>query len=325
MRLLGMSVRQIATELKIHYSTVSRHTSEIVPQVPGKQINGRPSKLSERVSRHIVRQFELCQLKNATDACNQLQEHGTAQVSKWTVGRVLKNSGLKSYSKPKAPLLSKRHITSRFTWAKTMVEATEAFWHRVIFTDESKVCAYGPDGNNRVWRRSSSPTLPGHIRQTVKYGGASVMVWGAITYYGVGKLVFIDGTMDSEAYVEILNSAYAGTLEMHNLSFENSVFQQDNDSKHLSNYTKSYLRDIEIKLLNWPSCSPDMNITEHVWYYIKKGISASLHKPKNKTELKTLILQLWNEVPLSYIRSLYDSMTRRVATLYKSKGGFTGY
>ena len=34
------------------------------------------------------------------------------------------------------------------------------------------------------------------------------MVWGAVTYYGVGKLVFIDTPMTGEGYVAILESGY---------------------------------------------------------------------------------------------------------------------
>lgn len=67
------------------------------------------------------------------------------------------------------------------------------------------------------------------------------MIWGAITYHGVGELKFIETTMNSEMYVDILENEYARTLNMHGFDIQGSIFQQDNDSKHLSNYTKNYL------------------------------------------------------------------------------------
>ena len=38
----------------------------------------------------------------------------------------------------------------------------------------------------------------------MKHGGGSVMVWGCMSALGVGKLVFIDDTMDKHVYLSIL-------------------------------------------------------------------------------------------------------------------------
>ena len=159
-------------------------------------------------------------------------------------------------------------------------------WKHVIFTDESKICVFGPDGNNRVWRRPGIALLDHHITPTVKFGGKSVMVWGAITYQGVGRLEFIDTRMTASSYIAILESQYALTVRMAGLNNETAILQQDNDPKHLAKETKIWLNANNIRLLSWPSCSPDMNIIENVWFYLKVRISSLREKPKNIIELK---------------------------------------
>jgi len=70
-----------------------------------------------------------------------------------------------------------------------------------------------PDGPYKVYRVPGSPAKSHHVRNTVKFGGGSVMVWGAITSRGVGKLLFIEGKMNSEMFCDILNTGLFQTLE----------------------------------------------------------------------------------------------------------------
>lgn len=208
---------------------------------------------------------------------------------------------------------------------KVSEERTVKHWESVIFTDESKYNLYGPDSALKVWRRSGIPLKPRHVRQVVKYGGGSVMVWGAITSKGVGKIVFIDGTMDSEKYVAILESAYAETVSMHGFDPSRTWILQDNDPKHTSKHTRNEMRRLGIRAIPWPSCSPDMNPIEHVWNYLDRLLRAHNPKPQNKDELREIIEKLWYSIPLEYIQSLYNSMPRRIAALIKAKGYHTKY
>lgn len=204
----------------------------------------------------------------------------------------------------------------------------ERLWRNVIFTDESKFNLYGPDGTKRCWRRPGSLLRDHHVRKVVKFGGGSVMVWGAITYRGVGKLIFIDQKMDSELYVSILRSGLRATIEMHGFNLADVIFQQDNDPKHVSAYTKTFLRrllDAGMRLLRWPSCSPDMNIIEHVWDDVDRRVRLALPEKTTIANLKAVIEREWYATDPAYIRSLYDSIPRRIDALFRAKGGYTKY
>ena len=39
---------------------------------------------------------------------------------------------------------------------------------------------------------------------TVKHGGASIMIWGQFSYCGVGSIYHIPGIMDQSEYIKIL-------------------------------------------------------------------------------------------------------------------------
>ena len=62
------------------------------------------------------------------------------------------------------------------------------------------------------------------MKPTVKHGGGSVIVWGCFSSNGVSKLVFIEGIMRKEDYLEILKSFMLESAAM--LGLEDSfIFQ----------------------------------------------------------------------------------------------------
>ena len=67
--------------------------------------------------------------------------------------------------------------------------------------------------------------------QTVKHGDCSVLVWGCMASGGVGNLVFIDGIMDKNVYLNILKENLKSSAEKLNLA-EDYWFQQHNAPKH---------------------------------------------------------------------------------------------
>ena len=68
----------------------------------------------------------------------------------------------------------------------------------------------------------------------------------------------IDGIMREENYIDILKQRLKTSVKKLKLG-RKWVFQIDIDPKHTSKVVAKWLKDNKVKVLVWPSQSPDLN------------------------------------------------------------------
>lgn len=72
--------------------------------------------------------------------------------------------------------------------------------------------------------------------------------------------------------------------------------------------------------------SPDLNIMEDVWAWMGAELASGKHPAsKNAREFELLLFKLWDELPMTFVRNMIDSMPRRLKEVIKQKGKMTHY
>jgi transposase len=90
-------------------------------------------------------------------------------------------------------------------------------------------------------------------------------------------------------------------------------FWQDNASSHRSYETKTNLLIRHIPTIPAPRYSPDLNLIEHVWNWMKNWIEEHYWEARYQPDkihldqLRKIIQDAWDAVPDEYIQGLYDS------------------
>ena len=130
--------------------------------------------------------------------------------------------------------------------------------------------------------------------------------------------------MTANKYVDTLNENLVSFLDEQPLAVH-YVFQHDNAPSHKARLTIDFLRENHIALLkDWPPYSPDLNIIENMWAFVKRKLRRE--NIETKDQLTAKMLEIWNSQETNDLcRRLAESMPRRIALCIKNKGGFVKY
>lgn len=310
-----VNVTEIAKMVNVDRRTIQRWKKKhLEKEYCDKRTTGRPKKTTNRSDRLLTRLARKHNFSSARDLLCMWKE----RVSLQTIYRRLRIAGLRKRASFCAPLLSRTQKKSRESWAMKKC-AWRLTWRKVIFSDESRFRRMNNDKRVRVWRERGQRMMEKNCKTSIQAMGGSVHVWGAIWFGGRSRLKILRSFVNGKTYINILKEFFED--DQTPASY---IFQDDNAPAHRSAQVQRYCSSINIRRLDWPSRSPDLNPIEHLWDLIKRRIGRRGHI-ESLRKLEEAILEEWNAIPQTLINNLIESMHRRVREVIIVKGSHTRY
>ena len=148
-------------------------------------------------------------------------------------------------------------------------------------------------------------------------------VWAGISWKGKADLVVVNGTVNANDYVEMLEK---NVLPFRDEYYPNRfIFQQDNALAHSAKLTREFFATEGILDMEWPPRSPDMNCTENAWGELSRRLYEAARQFETVEDLREVLYYEWDKIDLDYIKSLISSMPERVDELRRNSGPPTHY
>jgi transposase len=321
----GKSCTEVSNTLNISISSAIRIRKRNNLNIPSPKM-GPPSKVSKRTKHYIANQYNIGKLETMKDGQKLIQSVEGVQVNKKTIRNYLRSENMATFIKQKKPYLTDNHKRARYKFAKDHLNWTVEDWKNVMFSDETIISRIGSYGKKYYYKRPGDKTRrPHHIKKTMQGGGGKMMIWGCITYFGLGDACWIPYRLDSVSYVEVLKDYVFTSRDYYGINNSKFLFQQDNATCHTSKTTMDYIKKSKIPLIVWPANSPDLNLIENVWSHLKMKLDQYPEEPRNIDELWERVQDIWTEIPIDFLQDLYRSMPKRIREVYRSKGDTTKY
>jgi Transposase/DDE superfamily endonuclease len=330
-----ISHNEIGKELNIPARTVSAFLKRVEQRrsVENLPRPGRPRKTSAREDRYIIRTA----LDNTKVTNSFLRDITNQELSVPTIRRRLREDKIRKWRAVKRPLLTKEHARQRLEWARRWQHLTLEDWKRIIWSDE---CAVQRDSDGAVvWvfrhQNAREKYDPKNIRGKTKGGYLFQLIWGCFAGSKLGPIVFVDGTVDSDVYMGILQEnllPFIDALVADGLA--SPVFQQDNATSHASKKTRDWfkvaMKEHGFLLMEWPPNSPDLNPIEHLWAYLKRELHRRYPDTKYlkgspeavKRLLRERLVEVWWDIG-EVLNTLIESMPDRVQAVKAARGWYT--
>ena len=220
------------------------------------------------------------------------------------------------------PQLTEATRRKRLDFAKKWMSNGKCTLENVIWTDETRVASHPNHRRVSVW------TNTGEAQKQVKMhsGGKSKMFWGSFSKHGAGRLVSIEGHVDTAEYIRILDENLIGELQIAKELFPGTWrFMQDNAPPHTAKATKDFLRSKDVDTIDLPPYSPDLNPIENIWHWMKHILETEYPVCQSVNDIEARFHAIWERITPEMCNSYCANYEKRLLAVIAANGGYTKY
>ncbi len=180
------------------------------------------------------------------------------------------------------------------------------YWNYVLWSAKTKINLFGSDGVKRVWQQPGVSCLQLSMVVGVSWSGAAWVLPALGRYSSLRESWMLTCTVTyrSRAWSPPSGDWAAG-------QYSNIIT------------TTALLKKLRVKVMDWPSISPDLNPIEHLWGILKWKVEE--HKVPNIHQLRDVVMEEWKRTPVATCEALMNSMPKRVEAVLENNGGHTKY
>ena len=226
------------------------------------------------------------------------------KVSKNTIINILNENNFKYKNPINKPLITDKQKENRILWCNKYLNYN---WDNVKFTDETSIWI-GFKGKR--WVNIEENDYEFKVKHPTK-----IHIWGYISKTFGRKIYMFTDILTADGYLNILKNELGNE--------QNFILQDDNDPKHRAKIITKWKNENNIKYIDWPSNSPDLNPIENIWSLLKNKVKKIT--AKNINELKENINKCWNELEEEHIINTINSMSKRIKNVLDNDGKCINY
>ncbi|CAF2996548.1 unnamed protein product [Rotaria sp. Silwood2] len=258
-------------------------------------------------------------------------------ISHTTVNNILNDAELKWKVRQTATKSTVDHKKARLTFCEEYKDQHLSWWDKILVSDSKEFLLSG-SRNPKHHERWVFDSEELDLWEEDKYS-KGLHVYGGMTSKGLSQLVFVNGIIDGERYVNevlpILTDVQERTEATDDITttalFDDNEywkFEQDHVTCHNFNVAQEHLRENVPNFFNKadaPAKMDDLWCIERIWAVVSNKVySGGQKQPKSLPALKRRIIEGWKSLDSKILRKAVHQMPLRVKEIVNRKGDRAG-